>query len=124
MMNERQAAFYSSFLIHHSDLRPASRSGFRLERPDRRLATMLRLRLTTLLLAFSTLIAPPSTHAQSRPASVNRRVLAARVRGEFLHAWRGYVRYAWGHDELRPLSKAAHDWYGEPLYMTQVDALD
>jgi mannosidase alpha-like ER degradation enhancer 2 len=85
---------------------------------------MLRLRLTTLLLAFSTLIAPPSTHAQSRPASVNRRVLAARVRGEFLHAWRGYVRYAWGHDELRPLSKAAHDWYGEPLYMTQVDALD
>ena len=46
------------------------------------------------------------------------------MRGEFLHAWRGYVRYAWGHDELRPLSKAAHDWYGEPLYMTQVDALD
>ena len=85
---------------------------------------MLRLRLTTLLLAFSTLIGPPSTHAQSRPAPVNRRALAARVRGEFLHAWRGYVRYAWGHDELRPLSKAAHDWYGEPLYMTQVDALD
>jgi mannosidase alpha-like ER degradation enhancer 2 len=46
------------------------------------------------------------------------------VRGEFLRAWRGYVRYAWGHDELRPLSKRAHDWYGEPLYMTQVDALD
>jgi mannosidase alpha-like ER degradation enhancer 2 len=46
------------------------------------------------------------------------------VRSEFLHAWRGYERYAWGHDELKPLSKTARDWYGEPLYMTQVDALD
>jgi mannosidase alpha-like ER degradation enhancer 2 len=85
---------------------------------------MLRLRLATLLLVLSTFIAPLSTHAQSRPASVNRRALAARVREEFLHAWRGYERYAWGHDELRPLSKTARDWYGEPLYMTQVDALD
>ena len=87
---------------------------------------MLRLRLTTLLLALSTLFAPVSTHAQSQRGrdSVDRRALAARVREEFLHAWRGYVRYAWGHDELRPLSKKAHDWYGEPLYMTQVDALD
>src|SRR4051812_17912776 len=90
--------------------------------------TTLRLRLTTLLLALSILVVPMSTHAQTRNGragrSVNQRALAARARGEFLHAWRGYVRYAWGHDELRPLSKAAHDWYGEPLYMTQVDALD
>jgi mannosidase alpha-like ER degradation enhancer 2 len=50
--------------------------------------------------------------------------MAERVRAEFLHAWRGYHQYAWGHDELRPLSKSSHDWYGEPLYMTQVDALD
>jgi mannosidase alpha-like ER degradation enhancer 2 len=50
--------------------------------------------------------------------------MAERVRAEFLHAWRGYHQYAWGHDELRPLSKTSHDWYGEPLYMTQVDALD
>jgi mannosidase alpha-like ER degradation enhancer 2 len=89
---------------------------------------MLRLRLTTLLLALSTFAAPLSTRAQSRRgsagAAVDRRALAARVREEFLHAWRGYERYAWGHDELRPLSKKARDWYGEPLYMTQVDALD
>src|SRR3954452_7068595 len=81
-----------------------------------------RLRLTTLLLALSILVVPMSTHAQTRNGragrGVNQRALAARVRGEFLHAWRGYVRYAWGHDELRPLSKKPHDWYGEPLYMT------
>jgi len=46
------------------------------------------------------------------------------VRAEFLHAWTGYKQYAWGHDDLRPLSKSYHDWYGEPLLMTPVDALD
>jgi hypothetical protein len=49
---------------------------------------------------------------------------AERVKTEFLHAWRDYERYAWGHDALKPLSKAPHDWYGESLYMTPVDALD
>lgn len=81
---------------------------------------MMRHRLTTLALALSTLLTSPVTTA----AQVDRRALAARVRAEFLHAWRGYERYAWGHDELKPLSKTARDWYDEPLYMTQVDALD
>src|SRR6266496_3743368 len=52
------------------------------------------------------------------------RQLAAHVRTEFLHAWNNYERYAWGHDALRPLSKTAHDWYGQSLLMTPVDALD
>src|SRR5436309_8936449 len=52
------------------------------------------------------------------------RQMAARVRSEFLHAWNNYERYAWGHDALRPLSKTPHDWYGQSLLMTPVDALD
>jgi mannosidase alpha-like ER degradation enhancer 2 len=52
------------------------------------------------------------------------RQLTERVRTEFLHAWNNYERYAWGHDALRPLSKTAHDWYGQSLLMTPVDALD
>src|SRR5207237_9017350 len=79
-------------------------------------------------LALSTLLTPSVSFAEAQRAGggaqVNKRELAARVRAEFLHAWRGYERYAWGHDELRPLSKTARDWYGEPLYMTPVDALD
>jgi mannosidase alpha-like ER degradation enhancer 2 len=51
-------------------------------------------------------------------------VMAAKVREEFLHAWQGYRQYAWGHDELLPLSKGFKDWYGTSLYMTPVDALD
>lgn len=52
------------------------------------------------------------------------REFADRVRAEFLHAWNNYERYAWGHDALKPLSKTHHDWYGESLLMTPVDALD
>ena len=87
---------------------------------------MRRFRLTTTLFTLSALLLPTFAAAQGPRGAgrVNRREMAARVRAEFLHAWRGYERYAWGHDELRPLSKTARDWYGEPLYMTQVDALD
>ena len=55
---------------------------------------------------------------------VNKPQLANQVRSEFLHAWNGYKKYAWGHDDLKPLSKTYHDWYAEPLLMTPVDALD
>src|ERR1700716_1616439 len=65
-------------------------------------------------------VAPPSN--AMRRASRERR--ADDVRAEFLHAWQGYKKYAWGHDDLKPLSKTYHDWYAEPLLMTPVDALD
>jgi len=41
-----------------------------------------------------------------------------------MHAWNGYKKYAWGHDDLKPLSKTHHDWYPQPLLMTPVDSLD
>src|SRR3954462_5447442 len=49
---------------------------------------------------------------------------AAEVRAEFLHAWNGYKKYAWGHDELKPLSDGYRDWHSGTLLMTPVDALD
>src|SRR4051812_35209316 len=83
---------------------------------------MRPLQTTTLILIFYALI---TTHAPSVSAqALDKSQLAAEVRAEFLHAWAGYQKYAWGHDDLRPLSKAAHDWYGQSLLMTQVDALD
>ena len=50
--------------------------------------------------------------------------LSDQVKAEFLHSWRAYEQYAWGHDELKPLSNTPRDWYGESLLMTPVDALD
>jgi Glycosyl hydrolase family 47 len=50
--------------------------------------------------------------------------MATQVRDAFVHAWDGYKRFAWGHDQLLPLSGGARDWYGVSFYMTPVDAFD
>ena len=97
------------------------------------------------VLATAALIAAPPAFAQRDAASAaaksgampaawakeaavwtdeQKALIAAEVRLEFLHAWRGYRQYAWGHDELLPLSKGFKDWYGTSLYMTPVDSLD
>ena len=40
----------------------------------------------------------------------------------FMHAWTAYKRYAWGHDELKPISRGWQEWMGVAL--TMVDSLD
>src|SRR5690242_10019385 len=50
--------------------------------------------------------------------------LASSVKTEVLHAWTGYKKHCWGHDDLKPLSKTCRDWYGQPILMTAVDSLD
>lgn len=47
---------------------------------------------------------------------------AEEVRQAFLHAWRGYKRYAWGTDELKPLSRTGRDSFGN-IGMTILDSL-
>uniref|UniRef100_A0A9J8CD00 alpha-1,2-Mannosidase n=1 Tax=Cyprinus carpio carpio TaxID=630221 RepID=A0A9J8CD00_CYPCA len=44
------------------------------------------------------------------------------VREAFRHAWKGYKAFAWGHDELKPISKTHGEWFG--LGLTLIDALD
>src|SRR6186997_2669673 len=72
-----------------------------------------------IIIVLLLLLVPSVVHGQQ-----SSRKLAAEVKAEFLHAWSGYKQYAWGHDDLKPLSKTYHDWYPEPLLMTAVDALD
>ncbi|XP_065354276.1 endoplasmic reticulum mannosyl-oligosaccharide 1,2-alpha-mannosidase [Calliphora vicina] len=40
----------------------------------------------------------------------------------FRHSWTGYKKYAWGHDNLKPISESSHDWFG--LGLTLIDSLD
>lgn len=40
----------------------------------------------------------------------------------FLHAWNAYKKYAWGQDELRPISKTGQEWMGVGLSI--IDSLD
>ncbi len=56
--------------------------------------------------------------------SINKTELSESVKKEFVHAWNGDKKYAWGNDDLKPLSKSYHNWYEQPLLMTPVDALD
>jgi len=44
------------------------------------------------------------------------------IKEGMLHAWRGYEQYAWGHDELRPVTNTFNNWLG--MGATIVDALD
>jgi len=77
----------------------------------------MRLRIAAALL----LLSAPTIFAAPR---VDRAAMAAKVRAEFLHSWKAYEQYAWGHDELRPLTKQPRDWYGQSLLMTPIDSLD
>ncbi|KAI8903177.1 glycoside hydrolase, partial [Gorgonomyces haynaldii] len=40
------------------------------------------------------------------------------------HSWHGYKQYAWGFDELLPLSKKGHNWMEHSLLFTPIDSLD
>ena len=40
----------------------------------------------------------------------------------FKHAWSAYKKHAWGHDELKPMTKTYEKWFG--LGLTLVDSLD
>jgi len=79
-----------------------------------------RRRLLLILILFLSLMACFGAQAQT----VDKTALAASVRSEFLHAWTGYKKYCWGHDDLKPISKTCRDWYGTPIFMSAVDSLD
>jgi len=76
--------------------------------------------MTRILSILLLLLLPLSLSAQQP----DKKKLAAEVKAEFMHAWNGYKKYAWGHDDLKPLSKTHHDWHTQPLLMTPVDSLD
>jgi mannosidase alpha-like ER degradation enhancer 2 len=77
-----------------------------------------------LLLSGAKAAVQPIPRQTPRPAPGDRAELAGRARTELLFSWHSYEQYAWGHDELKPLTKTTRDWYGESLEMTPVDSLD
>lgn len=71
-----------------------------------------------LLLALLSVAPAPRAAAGADPA------LAADVVRETKRTWDAYAKYAWGHDELKPLSRGYSDWYGQPLGISPIDAYD
>lgn len=76
--------------------------------------------------AFLILISVVSNYPQNVKDiyTIDKKLLADSVRKEFLHAWDAYKQFAYGHDELKPLTKSFRDWHSSSLLMTPVDALD
>ena len=66
--------------------------------------------LSSLYLLSSVLISGPQNEKQ-------RAVVEA-----FKHAWQAYRLHAWGHDELKPISKSYSEWF--TLGLTLIDSLD
>lgn len=96
-----------------------SYSNFQLKNKMRILRELGVLFFFICLLINNTLFANETVKSK---ADINKEIMAQKVKNEFLHAWNGYKEYAWGHDDLKPLSKGYHDWYDKPLLMTPVDA--
>lgn len=89
----------------------------------RRLALLSSWAALPLLLSCASRARPPEPNVVVPRAAADS-AMAGRVRQAFRHAWRGYRRYAWGHDDLNPISRTPHDWYAVSLLMTPVDAYD
>ncbi len=53
---------------------------------------------------------------------IDKKAYAQKVKVEFLDAWNAYKKYAWGHDQLMPVTKTYKDWYGHSLLLTPIDA--
>ena len=87
-------------------------------------ATRLFAHPGLLVLLLMPALGGPVVAAPRSTSPVDHTALADSVRAELLFCWQAYARHAWGHDELRPVSLKARDWYTEPVLMTPVDALD
>ena len=92
----------------------------------RTLPRIVKLSLHALFLLPFIASAQSATPAPVPPSMTptEKVAMAERVRTETLHAWNAYRKYAWGHDELHPLTRKPFDWYGHSLLMTPIDALD
>ena len=73
---------------------------------------------------FMLLVCAISLSCFAQAQHLDTRQLADKVRTEFVRAWKGYKKHAWGHDGYRPLSNTSYDWHRETLYLTALESLD
>ena len=65
--------------------------------------------------------APPRREIE--PASPETMQRRDAIREAFVHSWTAYERFAWGHDELQPLTNTSNDVWGG-FAVTMIDCLD
>jgi len=76
-------------------------------------------------LAFLVAVKPYATAQNNSPFTEKmKKEMCEKVKEATKHAWKGYKTYAWGADDLRPLTKTSRNWYNVSMLMTPVDAFD
>lgn len=68
-----------------------------------------------------------SVSAQGRVANFTdsmKTEMCVKIKAAAQHAWKGYMQYASGADDLKPLTKTSKLWYKHSMLMTPVDAFD
>ena len=80
-----------------------------------------KLRLTVVILLLTV-----AGYAQkdAKFSEEMKQEMCNKVKAATQHAWQGYKQYAWGADDLKPLSKGPKIWYKKSMLMTPVDAFD
>lgn len=67
---------------------------------------------------------PLSISTINNSDEINKNEYSEKVKAAFRHAWNAYKKFAWGQDQVKPLSKTFRNWYDQSLLMTPVDAFD
>jgi len=78
------------------------------------------------ILTAVTLFLSIAMHAQkdAKFSEEMKQEMCNKVKAATRHAWKGYKDYAWGADDLKPLTKTSKTWYKTSMLMTPVDAFD
>ena len=78
--------------------------------------------LLSLILLFT--VSSVTAQEGSPFSAYMKKEMCDKVKVAAQHAWKGYKDYAWGADDLKPLTKTAKTWYKTSMLMTPVDAFD
>ena len=106
--NENKNQIHGDIIVHHDD-RPGENGADTAGDGE---ANLMESRENVALNINGVNILPPEKQNERQ-----KKVVEA-----FKHAWEGYRKYAWGHDELRPISRSSSEWFG--LGLTIIDSLD
>jgi hypothetical protein len=88
----------------------------------------MNFRRSTFLAAASAAAFVPPRIANAQPPSgmPSSKAIAQQVRVEFLHAWNAYKKFAWGYDEVAPVSGKPQDFFvpGHSFGLSIIEAMD
>ena len=133
-MNARSNNFLKTLSIRGEPRDQQARKGFQSIGVSASFPKVMQLQMHSLLFIIASCLAasiPPSpvnaTAVQdllSETISLPDSSPLDQVREMVKHAWSGYRKFAWGDDELMPLSQKGRNWSDFGYLFTPVDALD